>query len=79
MFFSELTGADQESNREEAKRNVARSSFGMAAIRLVRLACASARPGDSFCKKRPCYPLFFCLYDRPNDAVALDEVERVVY
>jgi len=29
MFFSELTGADQESNRKEARRNVARSSFGM--------------------------------------------------
>jgi len=42
MFFSELTGADQESNRKEARRNVARSSFGMAAI---HLACASAQPG----------------------------------
>jgi len=48
MFFSELTGADQESNRKEARRNVARSSFGMAAI---RLACASGTTWDSFCKK----------------------------
>jgi hypothetical protein len=48
MFFPELTGADQESNRKEARRNVARPSFGTAAI---RLACASARPGTQFGKK----------------------------
>jgi len=27
MFFSELTGTDQESNRKEARRNVERTSL----------------------------------------------------